>query len=130
MNCLKRLASFVLDKRGLTLIELLAVVVILGIISSIAVIAVLGVICDTEEEVCEANQLQLEKEYHQDLILNEVEHSDFRFTSYLVKFGEVCPVTGDITYVDGHVECIEHGDSAESGEEEEDDSGDNGVPFL
>ncbi|RIW36059.1 type II secretion system protein [Bacillus salacetis] len=127
MNCFKRLVSFVIDKRGLTLIELLAVVVILGIISSIAVLAVLGVIGDTEEEVCEANQLQLEKEYHQDLVLNEVEHSDLRFTSYLVKFGEVCPVTGDITYVDGHVECSEHGDSAEPGE---DDSGDEGVPFL
>lgn len=64
MNHLKRVFSFVFNKRGLTLIELLAVIVIIGLLSSIAVISVLGLIKDTEEDVCEANRWQLEKDYH------------------------------------------------------------------
>lgn len=78
MNHLKRVFSFVSNKRGLTLIELLAVIVIIGLLSSIAVISVLGLIKDTEEDVCEANSRQLEKDYHRKLLLNGVDHLESR----------------------------------------------------
>jgi hypothetical protein len=47
------------------------------------------------------------------------------FTRYLEQYGEVCPIDGDIDYVEGHVECSDHShDDGESEGEEE------GVPFL
>lgn len=56
---LKALKKRLKDQRGLTLIELLAVVVILGIISAIAVPNITGIInkADKEAEVAEALQI-------------------------------------------------------------------------
>lgn len=54
MVFLKNVGFLRLNNRGLTLVELLAVIFIFGILSSIAVISVLGLIENTEEDVCEA----------------------------------------------------------------------------
>ncbi|MGM0792383.1 MAG: type II secretion system protein [Bacillota bacterium] len=125
MVYLKKLSTYCLNNRGLTLVELLAVIVIIGILGSVAAISVLGLIKGTEEDICEANSSQLEKEYHREMVLNEVEHSESRFNSHVLKFGEVCPVGGNVVYVDGHVECSVHAADEETGEED----GDR-VPFL
>jgi hypothetical protein len=87
----------------------LAVIVIIGLLSFIAVIFVLGMIEGTEEDVCEANRRQLEKDYHRELVLNEVDHSESRFDLYVLWFGEVCPV-----------ECSVHVGDEETGEEDGD----------
>ncbi|MCA1033476.1 hypothetical protein LCL90_02430 [Bacillus infantis] len=63
------------------MVELLAVIIIIGILSSIAVISILGLVENTEEEACVANRRQLEKDYGQMLVLNEVDHSESRFKS-------------------------------------------------
>ncbi|KPB05744.1 type IV pilin protein [Bacillus sp. CHD6a] len=115
-----------IEKRneGLTLVEVLAIVVILGILAGIAVPSVLGHIRKTENEVCDVNTSELTKNYHQELVLLDKEHSDVKFVSFLLEHGEyVCPVDGTFHYVDGEVECSEHGEV--EGTEDEGD-----VPFL
>ncbi|MCA1041620.1 type II secretion system GspH family protein [Bacillus infantis] len=87
MNYIKKIFSYVLDKRGLTLVELLAVIVIIGILGSIAVISIFGLVENMEEEVCVANRRQLDKDYSRELVLNEVDHSESRFDSYVFRFG-------------------------------------------
>ncbi|WP_010175464.1 type IV pilin protein [Bacillus coahuilensis] len=110
------------NERGLTLIELLAAVAILGVLSAIAVVSYFGIKENTERDVCDANLLQLEKDYGRHLVLEELDHSDGLFGQFLVGYDEICPIGGVVSYVDGHVECSEHGES------EEDDGG--GVPIL
>jgi prepilin-type N-terminal cleavage/methylation domain-containing protein len=123
-----KLTRVVKGNNGFTLIELLAVIVILGIIFSIAVISLGGTKESAEEDVCAANRLELENQYKGYLALEDVEHSDVMFSTFLKEFGsEVCPVGGVITYTDGHVDCSVHS----PGVSDEHNSGDEGgVPFL
>ncbi|MBN8193793.1 type II secretion system protein [Bacillus sp. NTK074B] len=116
------------EQRGFTLVELLAVIVILGIVFSIAVISLVGTKEKAEMDVCAANRLELEKQYMGHLALEDVEHSDVVFHPFLMEFGsELCPVGGMITYTDGHVECSVHGEEVD---EEEDSGDDGGVPYF
>jgi prepilin-type N-terminal cleavage/methylation domain-containing protein len=116
------------DQRGFTLVELLAVIVILGIVFSIALISLGGTKERAEEDVCAANRIELENQYGRHLLLEDVEHRDVVFSSFLTEFGsEVCPVGGVVSYSDGHVDCSVHGEEVD---EEEDSGGDDGVPYL
>ncbi len=116
------LKKFVRKNDGLTLVEILAVVVILGILAAIAVPSVLGHIKKTEAEVCDVNSSELKKRYHHELVLKDSSHSDIEFISFLNDNDYVCPVGGMYHYVEGEVECSDHG------EVDEEDDGD--VPFL
>jgi prepilin-type N-terminal cleavage/methylation domain-containing protein len=117
------------DQRGFTLVELLAVIVILGIVFSIAVISLGGTKEKAEKDVCAANRVELENQYRGHLALGDVEHSDVVFAAFLSEFGsEVCPVGGAITYPDDHVDCSIHG--VEVDEEEDSGEDDGGVPYL
>ncbi|PGT89055.1 type II secretion system protein [Bacillus sp. AFS040349] len=111
------------DSRGLTLIEVLAVVVILGILTAIAVPGVIGLIEKTKEDVCERNRVELESKYKTHLTISGLEHSDVIFMEYIRQYREVdCPEHGEFVYVGGEIRCSVH--SSGSG-----DSGDS-VPFL
>ncbi|KXH86872.1 prepilin-type N-terminal cleavage/methylation domain-containing protein [Sporosarcina sp. HYO08] len=117
---LKRLCK---NDKGLTLVEILAVIVILGILMGIAIPAYLGVTKRAETKVCEANRLEVKKHYEMNLTLGGSGHSDLLFQQFIFENGEMdCPVGGMYGYVDGEVECSEHGDV-------EDDDG-NEVPYL
>ncbi|MBW3110304.1 type II secretion system GspH family protein [Bacillus sp. MCCB 382] len=116
------------SERGFTLVELLAVIVILGIVFSIAVISLGGTKEKAEADVCAANRLELEKQYGAHLTLVDADHSDAVFNDFLTENGsELCPVGGVITYLDGVVECSVHGEDID---EEEDSGDDGGVPYL
>ncbi|WP_099361184.1 type IV pilin protein [Fredinandcohnia onubensis] len=47
--------------KGITLIEVLAVVVFLGILAAIAVLSVMKIIENVKEEVCDSNRAEFER---------------------------------------------------------------------
>jgi prepilin-type N-terminal cleavage/methylation domain-containing protein len=57
-NIMKGINFFRSDQRGVTLVELLAVIVILGIVFSIAIISLGGTKERAEEDVCAANRVE------------------------------------------------------------------------
>ncbi len=64
--------SLIRDQRGFTLVELLAVIVILGIVFSVAVISLGGTKEKAEMDVCAANRVELGKQYGGHLALEDV----------------------------------------------------------
>ncbi|MBG9543263.1 hypothetical protein ABE29_10815 [Cytobacillus firmus] len=115
-----------INSRGFTLVELLAVIAVLGILAAIAVLSIGGVIEKTRRDVCNANTAEVERQYERHLHLEGVEHSEAAFGQLLLDFGEeVCPVDGVIHYVDSEVRCSVHSEESPGDDEDEDD-----VPFL
>ncbi len=119
------------SNKGLTLVEVLAVVVILGILTAIAVPSVIGLIEKTKKDVCKVNRKIVERMYEMHLTIENIDHSDTLFSKTLDEFeGDLCPDDGRYTYEDGEVLCSVHS----VGNVEEDDAGDEeedpGVPFF
>jgi prepilin-type N-terminal cleavage/methylation domain-containing protein len=128
MKSLRTFGYLIRKNYGFTLVELLAVISIMGIVTAIVVLSIVGVKGNTEKEVCYANQLQLEREYHTHLVSEGVEHTGVLFAQYQQQYGEeLCPVKGLISYVNGHVECSVHPRNDEDNDKK-DEGGD--VPFL
>ncbi|WP_335871168.1 type II secretion system protein [Bacillus sp. 2205SS5-2] len=92
------------DDDGFTLLDMLAVIVVLGIIGSIGVLSFIGMKERTEEDVCVSNLLQVESDYRRHFVVDEVVHSDFLFSEHLLQYDEICPVGGMVGYDDGRVE--------------------------
>lgn len=104
------------------MVEVLAVIAVLGIIAAIALLSIGGIIEKSRRDVCDANSVELEKQYERHLHLDGIEHSDVVFVQFLMGFGEkVCPLDGVIRYVDSEVHCSIHSEIADD---------DDGVPFL
>lgn len=64
------------NERGFSLIEILSVVTILSIQASIAGLSLHNLRQQTEEDVCLVNREQLLKWYHDELVLEGLEHSE------------------------------------------------------
>ncbi|MEC1747897.1 hypothetical protein [Schinkia azotoformans] len=76
---------------------------------SIAVLSILGVTECTEKEVCEANRLELGRNYRVHLLVESKVHTSTVVNEFLLNYGdEICPVGGEISYSDGEVECSVH----------------------
>nr|WP_309098425.1 type II secretion system protein [Fredinandcohnia onubensis] len=121
--------SFVsrLGSSGMTLIEVLAVVVILGILTAIAVLSVMKVIEGTKEDVCDSNRVELERAFEAELSLKDIEATDVLFEQLLLEYGDDnCPDDGDFLYVNGEVECSVHGE----GNSDDVEEGEDEVPYL
>lgn len=111
----------VLDDKGLTLIELLAVVVILGIIAAVSFPLYFTHAENARAAICDENSQRLEQFYETDLLITGAQ-SDVKFRQYLLENPDYeCPDEGEYSYVDDEVLCDHH-------DEVEDDGGD--VPFL
>ncbi|WP_404322744.1 hypothetical protein LG298_24050 [Cytobacillus firmus] len=81
----------------------------------------------SRRDVCDANTVEVKRQYERQLHLDGKEYSDVVFVQFLMDFGEsACTLEGDIRYVDGEVRCSIHSESADDvGDDEEE-----GVPFL
>jgi prepilin-type N-terminal cleavage/methylation domain-containing protein len=55
-----------LNSRGMTLIEVLSVIVILGILVGIASLSFIGIVGQSREDVCLLNQTSVERDYERD----------------------------------------------------------------
>ncbi|MEW8970784.1 MAG: prepilin-type N-terminal cleavage/methylation domain-containing protein [Mesobacillus sp.] len=119
------------NSKGYTLVELLAVIVILGILAAIAVPVYDHFIDKYRQDLCDVNRVELARLYEDFLAVEEIEHNSAAFIQFTHTRmdGEVCPVGGELIYIDGVVECSVHGDH-ESEDEEDEGNDDGGVPFL
>ncbi|WP_258000459.1 type II secretion system protein [Bacillus sp. Marseille-P3661] len=118
------------NSKGFTLLEVLAVFVIFGIFTAIAVPVVSDLIEKSKVRVCNTNTLQVKQMYEMDLHLKGMEHSETVFRQFLLSYGtQVCPDDGMFSYVDGEVMCSIHPIVIDV--EDVDDTEDEGsVPFL
>lgn len=118
----------IMDKKsnGFTLIEIIVVISILGTIAAIAVPRLTGFKNKAEKSICDANRKTVERMYI--VFLLENNHDDSIFSQFLIeKYGNICPISGVISYEDGKVNCSVHEDGNEIDENEP--PGDE-VPWL
>jgi len=129
MRSVNDLCKRTLDTKGVTLVELLAVLVILGIVALIAVPSVVGSIEKAKEEVCRANRLEMSKSYNMQLQSEGMRHSEITFNTFLLEIdGTPCPKKGIFTYEDGVISCNLHPD--DHNKNDSDDKEDDEVPYL
>ncbi|MDQ0232749.1 prepilin-type N-terminal cleavage/methylation domain-containing protein [Metabacillus malikii] len=114
-----------MNESGLTLIELLAVITILGILLAIAVPSYFSYIEETKADVCDVNRVKLKETYEAQLSIDGMTHREVLFRKFLLEYNhDICPDDGEIVYLDKEINCHVH-----QGENDVDDN-ENGVPFL
>ncbi|WZL81019.1 prepilin-type N-terminal cleavage/methylation domain-containing protein [Vallitaleaceae bacterium 9-2] len=89
---------------GVTLMELIVVIAILGIIAALAVRKLIGFRSKTEGNVCAANRKTIEKMYSAFLVEKDIDYEDIIFNQFGIEnFDEICSAGGVISYEDGKV---------------------------
>jgi prepilin-type N-terminal cleavage/methylation domain-containing protein len=117
------------NSRGMTLVEVLSVIVILGILAGIASLTSLGIIGQSREDICLLNQTSVERDYERNLSIESHDHSNTLFYEYVESYNmEICSIDGGISYVDGEVQCSVHDGEEDDVEDQEEE--DDSVPFL
>ncbi|WP_422484809.1 type II secretion system protein [Gudongella sp. DL1XJH-153] len=119
-------------KKGFTLIELIVIISILGILLSLAMVSYGGIRDKAASTVCKYNLRVLNQEYEAYLEENELDNTMFSQETYYrseYKLSDriVCPIEGDISYLNGKFRCEIHIDTKK--EDSEDDSGGE-IPYL
>lgn len=105
----------IMDRKsnGFTLIELIAVIAIIGIIVTLVSPKLIGIIRTIEKRFCITNQKTVEKMYNTLLHENEYIFNNNVFNQYVIEnFDEVCPSNGVISYLGGKVKCSLHEDES------------------
>ena len=110
------------NEHGVTLIELLAVVVIIGILALIAVPSVRAVIDRTEQAACDENLRVLKQDYEMHLDFNGVIHTDILFHEFYESWNQ-----GYCVCRDGMKPYVQDNGEVMCNEEKDDD---DAVPIL
>lgn len=110
------------NKRGLTLIELLVIIVIIGILMSIALVLYNGYISNIEEKACMENRLIIKRSYELYLYNDQLNHTSLLFDKFLLE-NNYKPIRHDARYVYNNEEviCSHH---------DEEDVSDDEAPYL
>ncbi|ADI00530.1 type II secretion system protein [Salisediminibacterium selenitireducens] len=103
-----------LNQKGITFIELLAVLIIIAIVTLIVIPAVMTIIDKAEDAVCTDNLNKLKRDYGMHLSLMNVQHSEILFDDYYNDWNEgfcVCR-NGESPYVEqnGEILCTDKED--------------------
>lgn len=114
-----------MNQQGYTLVELLAMIVILGIVASIASLGIGNLVEAKKADICDSTRLEVKNHYVRHLSLHDVDHSQVIFDEFVLENldGVICPEDGLIVYEEGEVNCSIHSDHGDS-------DGDEDVPFL
>ena len=106
----------------MTLVELLAVIVIISVIIIIIFPLFNKLIESTNEQVCTNNILILENQYRTYLVYSKKSDEELVFMEFLNGYNEeVCPNHGNLYYVDGNIYCDYHSNN---------EHGNEPVPYL
>lgn len=115
------------SKQGLILLEMVIVIGILGILFTLLVPSYVQCLQSTREQICKKNCWNLAMLYETELVMQNAQHSEARFKTFLVKqSGACCPNEGTVNHVNGSVTCTIHDDGTQ---EEGNDKG-TGIPIL
>jgi len=106
---------------GFTIIELLATIAILGILTALAVPTVSQLIERSERESCEISVKQVEEYYHSFLLLEGLDHTDAIFQFFLNEQIDYNKSEHTFIYEEGHVRCTIHQPVITDEDEEEPD---------
>ena len=84
---------------GMTLIELIVVIAILGVLSTLAIPRFSGYTTLTKERVCATNCAQMERFYSGFLVMEGKDHTDILFDKFkLENDSDLCPGDGILSY--------------------------------
>lgn len=84
---------------------------------------------NAQNEVCEANRIELEHAYEIYLVQNDKTDSDTNFNMFLNQYNQkICPESGIISRVNGEIHFSIHTDNVDETKDTEENSDE--VPFL
>jgi prepilin-type N-terminal cleavage/methylation domain-containing protein len=101
-----------MNNRGFTLVELLIVLVVMGIFSAISVLVYDTIIDNVNDDLNEIFTDEIERNYKQFLIVEDLEHSDILFQSFMYDYYP--DYVGEFSFIDNqivHKETIEEDES-------------------
>ena len=126
------------NNQGFTLLEVIIVIVVLGILSTVIYPSFSNIISSSQERVCIANCLQLERTFSGYLALKNGDDNELWFYQFVQEYDLedyieelCCPTGGNIYYSNGQIRCSFHKNMDDTNDDDDEDEDDDGsVPFI